>query len=87
MNWLPEHKCGLYLTHNEHKDGYESVEEFIANRNLELDFVSLKEIQKAIDEDSVWHLQWYPDTPIGSYSICASSLEAIEKTIRTKGQE
>lgn len=86
MNWLPEHKCGLYLTHNEHKDSYESAEEFIANRNLELDFMSLKEMQKAITEDSIWHLQWYPYTPIGSHSICAASLEAIEEAIRARGQ-
>lgn len=87
MNWLPAHKCGLYLTHNEHKDLYESAEDWIENRQFEDDFVSPEEMQKAIAENSVWRLQWYPDTPVGFYSIAAASLEAIEQAIRARGQE
>jgi len=78
MNWLPKHKCGLYLTHNEHRDMYETIEEHYDCD----DFVSPEELKKAIAEDSVWVLQWYPDTPIGSYSILASSLEALEATVK-----
>jgi len=81
MNWLPKHKCGLYLTHNEHRDMYESIEECYDCH----DFVSPEEFKKAIAEDSVWVLQWYPDTPIGSYSILASSLEALEATVKEMG--
>ena len=80
MNWLPEHKCGLHLSHNEHRDMYETIEEFY---DLE-DFVSPEELQKAIAEDSVWVLQWYPDTPIGSYCLLASSLEALEAVIKER---
>jgi len=29
---LPEHKCGLYLTHNEHKNVYETAEQAIIER-------------------------------------------------------
>jgi hypothetical protein len=78
MNWLPKHKCGLYLTHNEHRDMYETIEEYYDRH----DFVSPEELKKAIAEDSVWVLQWYPDTPIGSYSILASSLEALEASVK-----
>jgi hypothetical protein len=78
MNWLPKHECGLYLTHNEHRDMYETIEEYYDCH----DFVSPEELKKAIAEDSVWVLQWYPDTPIGSYSILASSLEALEASIK-----
>ena len=85
MNWLPKHKCGLYLTHNEHKDFYESAEEWIADRQFEDDFVSPEEMQKAIQEDSIWRLQWYPETPVGFYSVAAASLEAIEAAIRERG--
>ena len=85
MNWLPKHKCGLYLTHNEHRDLYESAEEWIENRNFEDDFVSPEEMQKAIQEDSVWRLQWYPETPVGFCSVAAASLEAIEQAIRERG--
>lgn len=26
---FPEHKCGLYLKHNAHKDYYETVQDFV----------------------------------------------------------
>ena len=80
MNWLPEHKCGLYLSHNEHRDVYETVEEF-----YDVDsFISIEELAKAISEDSVWVLHWYPETPIGFYRIAASTLEAIQAKLKEK---
>ena len=83
MNWLPEHKCGLFLTHNEHRNYYETVEQWLENGQRDdpksgFEWVSPEEREKAIREDSVWTLQWYPDTPIGSYDIAASSLEALQ---------
>lgn len=83
MNWLPKHKCGLYLTHNGHRDMYETIEEFYGLH----DFISPEELQKAIAEDSVWVLQWYPDTPIGSYCLLASSLEALEARVREMNEQ
>lgn len=70
---LPAHECGLYLVHNEHKDVYQSVEDFYD----EEDFTSEEEWKKAIKENSVWSLQWYPRTPVGFGRICASSLEGL----------
>ena len=78
MNWLPEHKCGLYLNHNEHRDVYETVEEYYEAE----DFISLEERNKSIAEDNVWVLQWYPNTPIGFNRIAASTLEAIEAKLK-----
>jgi len=83
MNWLPKHKCGLYLTHNGHRDMYETIEEFYDLH----DFISPEELQKAIAEDSVWVLQWYPDTPIGSYCLLASSLEALEERVKEMDEQ
>jgi len=78
MNWLPEHKCGLHLSHNEHRDVYETVEQFYESEC----FVSSDEWRKAVAEDSVWVLHWYPDTPIGFHRIAASTLEAIEARLK-----
>ena len=78
MNWLPEHKCGLHLSHNEHRDVYETVEKFYDPGY----FVSEEEWLKAVKEDNVWTLQWYPDTPIGFHLIAASTLEAIEAKLK-----
>ena len=78
FNWLPEHKCVLYLTHNEHRDYYQTVEECYYHE----DFVSEDEWLKAIKEDSVWVLQWYPNTPIGFTRIAASTLLAIQQWLK-----
>ena len=78
MNWLPEHKCGLHLSHNEHRDVYETIEQFYDSE----DFISQEEWQESIAKDSVWVLHWYPETPIGFTRIAASTLEAIEAKLK-----
>lgn len=80
LDWLPEHKCGLHLSHNEHRDVYETIEQFYDAE----DFISPDEWQKALAEDSVWVLHWYPETPIGFHCIAASTLEAIETKLKEK---
>ena len=77
MNWLPKAEAGLYLTHNDHKNVCRAVTEFYQQD----DFISDDEYHKAVQEDSVWCLQWYPETPIGFNIVCASSLEAIREYI------
>lgn len=77
MNWLPKYKCALYLSHNDHKSVYEDID---SNYDIS-DFISPEEYEKAIAEDSVWHLQWYPNTPVGFTSLLASSLEALQKHV------
>ncbi|KPH66369.1 hypothetical protein ADT71_06765 [Novosphingobium sp. ST904] len=41
------------------------------------EWASEEEKAKAIATNSMWMLQWYPDTPIGSYTIAASTLPAL----------
>ncbi len=72
---FPRHEAGLYLTHNEHKDVYETVEQFYSNRPF--DWVSEEQRLKAIAENSVWSLQWYPDTPVGFYKVLACDLDVL----------
>lgn len=77
---LPSHKCGLYLEHNVHKDYYDSPEKAIEDMDsLECppDWESTEHKARAVTTDQIWTLQWYPDTPIGSYSIAAPTLEEL----------
>lgn len=78
MDWLPRHKCGLYLEHNAHKDVYQTIEDYYKLEH----FISEDEYQKAIATDNVWNLHWYPETPIGFHCIAASSLEAIQTALK-----
>jgi len=80
VKWFPEHKCGLYLSHNDHRDYYETVEDHYKREQ----FISDEEWEKAVATDNVWTLQWYPDTPVGCYIVRASTLEAIEAKLKEK---
>lgn len=73
---LPEHKCGLYLQHNQHRDYYQSASEWIED-NDQYYWKDEASKRAAIDSDSIWTLQWYPDTPIGFYAVAAPTLEAL----------
>lgn len=74
---LPEYKVALYIEHNDHKTCYETAEQAIENGRYDPAwFVSPEEMQAAIDNDSVWCVQWYPNTPVGFFMVLASTLEA-----------
>jgi hypothetical protein len=47
----------------------------MVSRQLIEDFENPAEMEKAISEDSLWTLQWYPDTSVGFYRVAASTLE------------
>lgn len=49
-------------------------------------WVSDDEREKAIADNSVWTLQWYPRTPVGFECLGASSLSAILALIENKEQ-
>jgi len=44
-----------------------------------IEWVSEEERLKAIRENSVWTIQWYPDTPVGFYCVGASTFEAAAR--------
>jgi hypothetical protein len=71
--------CGVTLTVNEHRDVYESVElrldEYYASMSSP-SHVDPEVRAKMIETDTIIDLHFYPDTPIGSYSILHYSLAA-----------
>jgi hypothetical protein len=75
---LPAHKGELSLTHNQHKSYYQSVEQWESQAlGIEDDWVSAEQRERAIAEDSVWVLQWYPSTPIGFHRLAAADLDVL----------
>ena len=83
---LPEHDISLSIEHNPHKVNYETVEEWFTYESdrhdrtraaLEADFVSPGEVAKAIAQNEMWEMQWYPNTPVGFNVRYASSLAAL----------
>ena len=82
---LPRHKCGLFITHNEHRDYYQTVAQFLEDREPHEDEIIDRAALLAGDE--LWQFQWYPDTPIGSYTLYAPTLEAIIERVRSGSWE
>lgn len=75
---LPPHKCGLYLTHNEHRDVYEQLADWLEHRAMggaEPDWESPEARQRAIDTDECWVLHWCPNSPVGFNEVAAPTLE------------
>ena len=69
-------ECGVYLCVNQHRDSYENVEQYLDYCMDEQDAEQLKEMIKT---NTIYHLQFYPDTPIGSYSVYGASLDYVVK--------
>jgi len=76
MMKFPEHKAGLHLMHNDHKSVYEPAEQWIAD-NEWCNWQSDEAKQRAIATDSIWTLQWYPETPVGFIALAAPTLEEL----------
>jgi hypothetical protein len=74
---LPEHKCALYLVHNEHKNLYQSLEEWLSETNDMYEWENEEARARAIATDECWTLQWYKETPIGFHAIAAPTLEEL----------
>lgn len=79
---LPKHLCGLSLEHNEHKNYYDTAQQWLKEQaqNGESPNHYFKDTEayiKAITTDEVWVLQWYPNTPIGFIRVMAPTLEEL----------
>lgn len=70
---LPKHKCGLSITHNEHRNYRETAANWIAD-NEHCDWESEEAKQIAIDTDEIWVMHWYPETPVGFFAVAAPTL-------------
>jgi hypothetical protein len=74
---LPAHDAALFLTHNEHKNYYEDAAKWIEEQGDLFDWQSDGHKRRAIETDSVWVLQWYPNTPVGFNAIAAPTLDEL----------
>lgn len=74
---FPEHHH-LILEHNPHRGVYESVAVYTDPTELG-DWVSDWERRWALSRQSLWTLQWYPQTPVGFHKLYAADLEPLLK--------
>jgi len=80
---FPEHHL-LYITHNEHRTNYESIEQYLKSGCMNrLKDMNPEDVQKCIETDSIWEIQWYPRTPISFHWVGAATLERCFEIIAT----
>lgn len=87
LSLLQGEHSSLSLGFNEmNGPNYQTVREFVESTPEEQqpDWVSDEERELAIQGNSMWVLHWYPDTPVGSYSLAASTLEAVVRAALTQ---
>ena len=80
---VSECKASVSVTINDHKDNYESIEDYISRylTKRECEEELPKEVlSKMIEMDRVVCVQFYPDTPIGFYVVFHHDIEsALDK--------
>lgn len=77
---FPKHEASLHITHNQHKAYYEPIEQYIADQNISDDeWATPTSKDRAIKTNSIWEVQWYPNTPVGFCIIYGATLDEILK--------
>jgi hypothetical protein len=83
---LPPHKCSLTIQHNECRDMYKTVVEWVEDEHVSyFDWQNEECKQRAIDTNEMWTMQWYPNTPIGFVAVAAPTLEELLSFAKVRG--
>ena len=73
----------LTISYNQHAvdytDAITAIRDGYTYTNCE--WVSEEEKSLALLNNSVWEIQWYPDTPVGSHSVAGTTLNGCLKYI------
>jgi hypothetical protein len=80
----------LSLEFNQHANYYLTAQAWIkeqADNGHRIAWVSAEERQRAIDTDSIWMCQWYPITPVGSYTLAASTFDTLMAAVLKVGDQ
>jgi len=91
---LPKHLSSLTIEHNDNTVCYETVEQHIPNDDRLTDNdsrSSLEDKENAIETNSLWTMQVYPEWPGTFYFLAASTLKGLlefaEKTFECEEYE
>lgn len=75
----------MTINFNDHASEYIDAREALRIGRFQfVDWANDEEKEKAIGENSVWTIQWYPVTPIGFCKVGASSLKACVDAMAKK---
>ena len=69
-------KCGVYISVNEHRDYYETVEEHLEDDLPGVKYLDPEIRAKMIETDTIINVHFYPRTPIGFSVVYHYDLDA-----------
>ncbi len=73
IRW-PRHAAEMTISHNPHKNSYQSVAEYFSFLDVTPDDCGGQDALDALCAgDELWVVRWYPDTPIGFYCAFAAT--------------
>ena len=76
-------KCSVMLSINDHRDNYETVEQYLRRNNPEIEDPEI--VAKMIETDTIICLIFYPNTPIGSCEIYHYDLDrAFDEALKVR---
>lgn len=76
-----EHSSLTIGFNEDHAPNYMTAAEYEATEPGD-DWVSETEREKALENNTVWSIQWYPQTPVGFCRLKASSLGALVEALQ-----
>lgn len=83
LSLLKGQGSSLTIEYNEHNSIYKTAKQVyddpepLTSREPHVEWVSPEERVIALETNSVWVLDWYPDTPVGHFTVAASTLKAV----------
>ena len=84
---LPKHLM-LIISHNDHKSCYEDMSSYLNFEPMNrIENLTPEEIKICIENNEIWEIQWYPETPIGFHYVCAPTLEGCLEKINAQDWE
>mgnify|MGYP000091143788 CR=1 FL=1 len=79
---LDKCNCGVYLTVNQHRNYYLSVDEHLNDMEIGSDDLDQETRYKMVELNTIIEIQFYPDTPIGFYRVYHYDLDkAIDEAL------
>lgn len=83
-DFLPRH-VSIHIHHDPHKGSYESVQQYLRGKDHvnegpsdgfdESEWLSRDDFKASVSEDSLWEIQWYPNSPVGFCTVYGSTFE------------
>lgn len=72
-------KGSIYISINEHKNLYQKINDYILDINNRNEEIEPELAERMIKEDTFIQLMFYPDTPIGFYSVYGTTIDEVIK--------